>query len=318
MVNETEVKKFKEKFSLSLLSKFMVLGVGIGSKVIKGHDTGELCIKVYVRQKLPDKFLLRYGKDQVILPEIEGVQTDVVEITSISQSDTVHLPPRRRRKLRPAPSGCSISHYAVNGRGTLGAWVEDKDTGQPLLLSCWHVIANKGMCMQGDPILQPGRIDGGKVPNDVVAYLERWKDVKILGSDLDKCKERIRMALANGIKIPINFVDAALARPISNDVVTNEVLGISVDRINSAKNVKRGDKVKKSGATTGVTRGIIRDLNVDFFISYPPVGIALFKNQILISVRGGYSDFGLANPANYLESLMNIKFTKSIGVFFSG
>lgn len=301
---ESKVKRVKERYSLEILSKFMVLGVGIATKVIGRQDTGEPCIKVYVTQKLPDKFLLRYGKDFVISPEIEGVQTDVVEMFEIRYFETVDLPPERRKRLRPAPSGCSVSHYAVNGRGTLGCWAKDKKTGEPLLLSCWHVIANKGMCLKGDPILQPGRLDGGKLPDDVIAFLERWIDVKMLGPNMSKSKERIRMALDNGIEIPINKVDAALAKPVSYDVVSDEVLGINKPKGGVCR-PKRGDKVIGSGATSGAMGGVIGDVDIDIFVSYPPLGIALFKNQIRVTAGSSY---GLINPAEYSEDLMNVQF----------
>lgn len=301
---ESEVKRVKKKHSLEILSKFMVLAVGIATKVIRGQDSDEPCIKVYVTQKLPEKFLLRYGKDFVISPEIEGVQTDVVEMSEIRHFETVDLPPERLRRLRPAQSGCSISHYAVNGRGTLGRWAKDKKTDQPLLSSCWHVIANKGMCLRGDPILQPGRLDGGKLPDDVIAFLERWIDVKMLGPDINKSKERIRLALDNDIEIPINKVDAAVAKPVSDDVVTDEVLGIGTLKGGIGR-VKRGDRMIGSGASSGVMKAIVRDVDIDIFVSYPPLGTALFRDQILATAGSSY---GLFNPAEYLENLLNIRF----------
>jgi len=300
MSDYSYIKRVKEKYSLTLLSKFMVLAVGIGTKVVKGQDTGEPCIKVYVKKKFPEKFLSNYDKSSIIPCEIDGVKTDVIEMSEIRQFDITYLPPARRRRLRPAPGGCSISHYAVNGRGTLTCWVKDKKTGEPLLLSCWHVIANKGMGIQGDPILQPGRIDGGKLPEDTIAFLERWVDVKMLGPDLEACKERIRMALENGIKLPINRVDAALATPISDEVVSYEILGIGKPE-GVAKEIRRGDIVWKSGATTGVTQGVVQDTNVDIFVWYPPLGTALFIDQVLVSGV----NHSIINPPKYVEQELN-------------
>jgi hypothetical protein len=299
MNKDSYIKSVKEQNSLDLLSKMMVLAVGIGTKVVKGQDTGELCIKVYVTEKYPESFFRRYGKDNLVPSEIEGVKTDVIMMSEQRQFDVADIPPERRRRLRPAPGGCSISHYALNGRGTLGCWVKDKKINEPLLLSCWHVIAHKGMGMRGDPILQPGRIDGGKLPDDTIALLERWVDIKMLGPDLDKCKERIRMALENKIKLPINRVDAALGKPVSDDVVSDEILGAG--RLKGVGEAKRGDIIWKSGATSGVTRGVIRDTNVDIFVSYPPLGVALFMDQVLVT--GG--NYGLVTPPKYIEQELN-------------
>lgn len=295
MSNYSRVKHVKEKHSLDLLSRFMVLAIGIGTKVVKGEDTGEPCIKVYVRQKFPEKFLTKYDRDYVVPREIDGVKTDVVSMSETRQFDVVDLPLKRRKRLRPALGGCSISHYAVNGRGTLGMWVKDKKTGEPLLMSCWHVIANNGMGMRGDPILQPRRLDGGKLPDDTIAFLERWVDVKMLGPDLDKCKERIQMALENDIEIPINKVDVALAKPVSDDVVSYEILGLG--KLGGVGEAKRGDVVLKSGATTGVTQGIVQDTDVDIFVWYPPLGVALFMDQVLVT-SGNY---GIVNPRPYIQ-----------------
>jgi hypothetical protein len=299
MYNNSEVKRIKGKNSLDLLSKIMVLAVGIGTKVVKGQDTGEPCIKVYVREKHPESFLIRFGKNHVIPSDIEGVKTDVVKISELRRFDVEDVLPEQRRRLRPAPGGCSISHYALNGRGTLGCWVKDKKTSDPLLLSCWHVIAYRGMGMQGDPILQPGRIDGGKLPGDTIALLERWVDVKMLGPDLDKCKERIRMALENGIELPINKVDVALAKPVSTDVVSYEILGVG--RPKGVGEARRGDVILKSGATTGVTKGVVQDTDVDIFVWYPPLGVALFMDQILVTG----DNYGIITPPKYIEQALN-------------
>jgi hypothetical protein len=299
------IKSVKERNSLNLLSKMSVLAVGIGTKVVKGQDTGEPCIKVYVREKYPESFLSRYGKDHLIPKNIEGVKSDVVEMSELRQFDVVDVPPEHRRRLRPAPGGCSISHYAVNGRGTLTCWVKDKKTHDPLLLSCWHVIAYKGMGIRGDPILQPGRKDGGKLPDDTIALLERWVDVKMLGPTLDKCKERIRLALENKIEIPINKVDAALAKPVSDDVVSYEILGIGKPKVACVGELRRGAVVLKSGATTGVTRGIVQDTDVDIFVLYPSLGVALFKDQILVTGGGNYA---MITPFKYVEQLLNCRY----------
>jgi len=302
MLNDFNLKDLKRKHSLELLCKPWVLAVGVGTKEVKGQNTGEPCIKVYVTQKFPEKFLSKYGEEYIIPREIDGVKTDVVVMSEIRKTDVVDIPPERRRRLRPASGGCSISHYAMNGRGTLTCWVRDKRNGEPLLLSCWHVIAYQGMGIRGDPILQPGRLDGGKLPDDTIAFLERWVDVRMLGPDLHLCKERIRMALENGIKIPTNRVDAALAKPISDKVVSYEILGIcKPGGINEAK---RGDVVLKSGATSGVTQGIVQDTDVDIFVGYQPLGVALFMDQVLVT-SGGY---GIVNPPRDIEEELNCKF----------
>lgn len=298
-----KVKRVKEKYSLELLSNPWVTAVGIGTKIIKGEDTHEFCIKVYVSEKFPEKFLLKYGRDLIIPKEIEGVKTDIEKMSKkVRGFDAVNLPPEHCRRLRPAPGGCSISHYAVKGRGTLGCWVRDRKTGNPLLLSCWHVIANKGMALKGDPILQPSRLDGGKLPDDTIAYLERWVDVKMLGFNLEQCKERIKMALENGIKIPVNLIDAAVATPVSEDVVSYEILGLGA--IRNVAETKIGDIIYAWGATSGFIRGRVRAVDVDIFIDYPPIGIVLFKDQVIASASNCF----VIHPPKLIEEELDITF----------
>jgi hypothetical protein len=70
------------------------------------------------------------------------------------------------------PPGVSIGHYQVTA-GTFGALVTDRATGERFILSNNHVLANSNDSQLGDAILQPGAIDGGLNPGDVVAHLHR-------------------------------------------------------------------------------------------------------------------------------------------------
>jgi hypothetical protein len=72
-----------------------------------------------------------------------------------------------RDRLRPLKPGLSVS--GVNGTaGTIGAFVRDAER-RVCLLSAGDVLGLPGEAM-GSPILQPGRSDGGQVPQDVIAH----------------------------------------------------------------------------------------------------------------------------------------------------
>ena len=58
-----------------------VVGVGLANKVTKGVDTGELCLSVFVAQKLTDPDDLPQGDK--IRRTVAGVKTDVVETGEI-------------------------------------------------------------------------------------------------------------------------------------------------------------------------------------------------------------------------------------------
>ncbi|ACV61077.1 conserved hypothetical protein [Desulfofarcimen acetoxidans DSM 771] len=133
-----------------ILRRKNVVGVGVGTKLTRGEDTGKTAIVVFVKKKLPQAEI--YGTE-VLPKKINDLEVDVVEI------GTVRLLGRTDRG-RPAQPGVSIAHYKSTA-GTLGAIVRDLETGEKFILSNNHVLANAtngrdGRSQLGDPILQPG------------------------------------------------------------------------------------------------------------------------------------------------------------------
>ena len=47
------IQRIKEQYEEELLLNPNVVGVGIGTKIIKGIPAGRKCIKIYVRKKIP-------------------------------------------------------------------------------------------------------------------------------------------------------------------------------------------------------------------------------------------------------------------------
>src|SRR4051812_20964705 len=81
--------------------------------------------------------------------------------------------PATQKRARPLKIGGSIGHFKVTA-GTLGAFVKSRDDGSVLILSNNHVLANESKGKKGDPVLQPGAIDGGEGPEDKVGTLLRF------------------------------------------------------------------------------------------------------------------------------------------------
>jgi len=149
----------------TLLAKNNVVGVGVGYKESNGVVTDELAVVVLVQSKQP---LVALAAEDVIPKELEGMKTDVIEVGYLRAQQS----PKER--FRPSiPSGVSIGHHRITA-GTLGTVVKDKRTGEAFILSNNHVLANSNDAIIGDQILQPGPLDGGKDPADVVARLERF------------------------------------------------------------------------------------------------------------------------------------------------
>lgn len=277
-----ELQRTKRQYALDLLTKEHVIGVGIGEKITNQHPTCVLAITVSVDTKVPASNILA---QDLIPKKIDGFPTDVVSYEDHMPKAELRYSKRpndpRTGKFRPAPGGVSIGHYQSEGAGTLGGWLHDAKTDEPMLLSNWHVIANCGNCKQGDPILQPAKLDGGKYPDDVIAYLDRWVDVEMLVHTMmiRDAKVRLKDMLRAGSDIPNNTVDAAVARAASESVVSPEILGL--ERPRGTRELRIGDLVSKSGRTTRITTGKVEIKDYDCFIPYPSRGIALFVDQNL-------------------------------------
>lgn len=155
-----------------LLRKPNVVGVAVGLKETDGHWTDQMAIVALVQQKLPVSSLTNAER---IPRQIDDLPTDVYEIGYV---EALNTSPQGR--FRPTiPSGVSIGHQAVSA-GTLGVTVKDRDTGEKLLLSNNHVFANSNDASLGDSILQPGPMDSGSFPADIVARLERYVPLRYI------------------------------------------------------------------------------------------------------------------------------------------
>ena len=232
-----------------------VVGVGLGDKVAGGRPLGQLAVKLYVRRKLP---LAAVPAAERIPTHIEGVPTDVEEVGVVKAlGDCTRL---RRHYVRPVPGGYSIGHGSVTA-GTLGALVRDSgrvDNGRRYVLSNNHVLANAGGGAIGDPIYQPGPVDGAALLEHAIGRLSRLVPLDLTGG--------------------LNTVDAAIAEVQAGSVLA-EVC--SVGTPSRTIQPDRGIAVVKHGRTTGLTRGQITDVDGDFIVD---VGgrMAYFTGAVVI------------------------------------
>ncbi len=266
-----KLKKQNQNFLLKLPN---VIGIGIGWRHNKrlGFDKKEICIVVNVNKKVPEAQLL---SNQLIPKWINDVKTDVLETFEIVAprpiEEAVDL---RKGRMRPAKGGVSIGHIKITA-GTLGCLVRKEK--ESLILSNNHVLANENDANHEDPILQPGPIDGGKDPEDRIAYLENFIPIHF-GYNM-------------------NYVDAAVAKPISEDLVSNEVLEIG--KPTGVIEPTLGLKVIKSGRTTGLTHGEIVQVATTQRVRYRK-GVALFDDQIVIH-PGSFSKGGDSGSAIFVD-----------------
>ncbi len=299
MITIEQVTAVKTQHVTTLKRKLNVNGVGIGHKIVAGKDTGQLCITVLVKQKLAQSELL--GKD--LIPKmIDGIATDVREVGEIVALQS------RTDRWRPAPGGVSIGHYQITA-GTLGAFVKDKTTGQTLILSNNHVLANSNSASIGDAIIQPGPADGGAYPQDRIATLERFITIQFQsggdGGNGDCFLARSAAGVLNlfarllgsshrlvptKISAAANEVDAAVARPIDPSYITGSIIDIGA--ITGTKPAAINMPIRKSGRTTGTTTGTIQMLNATVDVGYGGSKVATFENQIVAGAMSSPGDSG--------------------------
>ena len=71
------IQRIKERYEEELLHNPNVVGVGIGTKIVKGISTQRQCIKIYVRKKIP---ISKLQKNKPIPQELNGIETDTEEV----------------------------------------------------------------------------------------------------------------------------------------------------------------------------------------------------------------------------------------------
>jgi hypothetical protein len=245
---EDRVREIKERYATRLTQYPNVTGVGVGLRLVNGQRTNEVCVRVYVRRKLPEGQL----RTTEILPRtLDGVTVDVVESEFIFMQEDAPPLPLEQRVTRHFPfltPGVSVGGLRVTA-GTLGAAVYDVLGGGQLLLSNWHVLCGSPDCVQGEEIVQPGVFDGGATPKDTVAMLERFAHT--------------------------DRVDAAVAAVNGQRFLRDAIPGIGLVR--SIGGATLGTRVRKSGRTTGVTIGVVDDVSADVTVS----GL-MFRDQISV------------------------------------
>lgn len=162
--------------------------------------------------------------------------------------------------------------------GTLGALVEKN--GIRYILSNNHVLARSNKAKMGEAIIQPGLGDQRPICEpldpgaDTVAHLSARKKVKF------------------GAK-KTNKIDAAIAEVVPGAVTTNgEIIAIGQPGTNPVEPYL-GMKVKKSGRSTGLTKGVVTVVNGMAQVDYPKkcgsesVNTARFRDLFYVTGNNG-------------------------------
>lgn len=312
---ETEtVSQVKERNKEAILEKPNVVGVGTGFKEVRGHRTTELAVVALVRVKIPRAAL---APDELVPARVDGVPTDVVEVGELRAEQA------RTDRWRPAPGGISIGHFKVTA-GTLGTVVRDRASGERLILSNNHVLANSNQATLGDAVLQPGAIDGGSPNSDTLARLERFVAIEFdqepptcgiakLVADLLNGLARLvgsrhRLRVIRENPQAINRVDAAVARPVNPAELLPEILDIG--EVQGRVVPMLGLAVRKSGRTTGYTTGQINVIDTTVTVTYGESRTARFEGQFVSTPMSQGGDSG--------SLLVDGETPRAVGLLFAG
>ena len=203
-----------------------------------------------------------FAAPEPILVEPEEELVEEVGIEALTQ------------RMRPVEGGYSVGHHRVTA-GTMATAVYDASafTGIPrryYILSNNHVLANSNLARIGDPILQPGRADGGRLPGDRIGRLSRFVPIRFNGRP--------------------NLVDAAIAEADFHDI-DREIYWIGYVR-----GVRRlttiGVIVQKTGRTTNYTTGRVTNLNAMVNVNYGGGRVARMVRQIVTTNMSAPGDSG--------------------------
>ena len=177
------------------------------------------------------------------------------------------------------------------------------------------------MPRRGDPILQPGPIDGAKLPVDLIAELQQFVPINfgdppppsdctfasamiaLLNAGCSVIGSHTRYSI-HRLQAADNLVDAAIARPLNAADVSDDILEIG--RIAGQARGELGMPVQKSGRTTGFTQGEITQVAVTVTVSYGPGREARFTDQLMAGAmsQGGDSGSAVLDDDNRIVGLL--------------
>lgn len=193
---------------------------------------------------------------------------------------------------RPVPIGVSAGHTNITA-GTIGCRVQIGC--HSYALSNNHVFADEGAAAIGDDVIQPGPVDGGSAPGDVIGQLYDYEPIIFSTS-------------------AYNTIDAAIVDIEFGSVGTATLPdGYGQPRTNPIDAVP-GMNVMKSGRTTGFTRASVDAISAVVSVGYD-TGTARFVNQIIIK-PGTFSDGGDSGSLIVVDGGPNDR--RPVGLLFAG
>lgn len=280
-----------------------LVGVGLGIKWKDGEPTGKSALLALVKQKVDKEDLT---PADMIPPKFKEMPTDVLAVGELFAGQAEHEELEAlalAKRVRPASGGYSVGHKDITA-GTLGTCVYDRlgAPGDPIgipnryyILSNNHVLADSNDANLGDPILQPGPYDGGRLPQDRIASLSRFIPITF-DPPVPRGQHR-------------NLVDAAIAAGEFDDL-KREIHWVG--HLNGwlpRSQIHVGMQVQKCGRTTNFSIGRITAVHATVDVNYGRGRVARFRDQIITTNMSAGGDSG---------SLIATRDNKAVGLLFAG
>jgi hypothetical protein len=260
----------------------------------------EPCIRIHVKNKLPEgpalEMATQRGITRGIIPkEIDGFSVDVPQhVYRLHHGwwwggglPPVLNPGARKGVVDPMQGGISVSDNKRNIAGTLGGLVADRETGDPMILSNFHVLAGVWSVQPGWPTYQPGQGDGGTEANTVARF------------------ERHAME---------SSLDAAVAKLTGDRPLVNKQFGLDPAVVNGVAWAQLGMEVVKSGRTSGVTRGRVIGVEGSLKMTYDGVS-RVIRNVMEIEPREGRT---VSEPGDSGSFWLDEETMCAVGLHFAG
>ncbi|KCZ71178.1 hypothetical protein ANME2D_03210 [Candidatus Methanoperedens nitroreducens] len=253
--SQPKLKEVREKHEAKLFAIEGVSGVSVD------EDKNEIIVYIErpeVSRKVP-KALDGFPVKSRVIGKIQALQTTTAAQLSITTQATTYS---RTGINRPVFGGISVGNPYITA-GTLGLVTYDG-----YVLSNAHVLALNGRSKFlpiGTPILQPGKYDGGTSDNEI-GKLHKYIPITF-----------------NNLRAN-NYADAAISTLVVNGT-KGEVLDETDNgfyTISGTTEVLKGDTVRKSGRTTGVTTNTVQDTQASVRVSYGNKW-AIFRDQIIVN-----------------------------------
>ncbi|PED20382.1 hypothetical protein [Bacillus toyonensis] len=235
MANEItpEMKAVMEYVKWPILNLPGVVGVGIGMKEVNNQLFDEPAIRVYVS-------------------DISTVPSDIPSVVGelgvcIIESHIRPCVQQDLDKYNELVGGIRVVN-PIKGYGTLGAVVQDKNTGELLGLSCYHVVGDQNNSFPYS-IWQPDNpplIAGASPPKDNYIGDVVRVDFPNPNSNQDAAVFTLSAALNQG-------------RSLSQAIIGQNSPDILIDRISATAEPKKGQWVRKRGFMTRTTEGFVID-----------------------------------------------------------